>query len=226
MIEISELPDWYQPLAKAARDVDANVLSRFVPPEGGDGRESAVLILLGEGPLGPDVLITQRPAALRSHPGQPSFPGGSSDPGDADAIETALREAEEEVGLDRSGVEIVALLPKLWLPPSNFYVTPVLAWWRDPNEVHAVSPDEVEWVARVPISDLVDPANRWRLRHPSGIQGPAFDAEGMLIWGFTGGLLDKLMMLAGWEQPWDTERYVEIPPPYGEGRPLSQRRGA
>ena len=53
---------------------------------------------------------------------------------------------------------------------------------------------------------------------------PAFDAEGMLIWGFTGGLLDKLLMIGGWEREWDQERYVEIPPPYGEGRPRSQRR--
>lgn len=225
MIEIEDLPDWYRPLASAAREVDASFLSRFVPPEGGDGRESAVLILLAEGPFGPDVLITQRPPAMRDHPGQPAFPGGSRDPEDLDAIDTALREAEEEVGLLRSGVEIVALLPKLWLPPSNFYVTPVLAWWREPSEVRAVDPAEVEWVARVPISDLTDPANRWRIRHPSGIQGPAFDAEGMLIWGFTGGLLDKLLVLAGWEQPWDSQRYIEIPAPYGAGRPSSVRRG-
>lgn len=223
MIEIDQLPEWFRPLATAARDVKPEQLSRFLPPAEG-GRRASVLMLFGEGPDGPDVLVSQRSADMRNHPGQPAFPGGATEPEDVDAVATALREAEEEVGLESKGVEIVAILPDLWLPPSGFVVTPVLAWWRDPSAVHAKDPDEVESVARVPLRDLADPANRWRIKHPSGIQGPAFDVEGMLVWGFTGGLLDKLLALGGWEQPWDGERTVEIPPPYGNGRPLSQRR--
>lgn len=222
-IELHHLPEWLRRLAEAARGVNATDLSRFLPPEEG-GRESAVLILFGDGPDGPDVLVIQRAAEMRSHPGQPAFPGGACDADDADAVATAIREAEEETGLDAEGVEIVAILPPLWLPPSGFVVTPVLAWWRDPSAVHAADPNEVASVARVPIAELADPANRYRVKHPSGIQGPAFDVDGMLIWGFTGGLLDRLIQLGGWEQPWDSERFVDIPPPYGSGRPVSTRR--
>ena len=69
---------------------------------------------------------------MRSHPGQVSFPGGTIDPGETPR-EAALREAEEETGLDPAGVDVFAELPELWLPPSNFAVTPVLGWWREPR---------------------------------------------------------------------------------------------
>jgi hypothetical protein len=69
----------------------------------------------------------------------------------------------------------------------------------------------VAGVQRVPIAELVDPANRARVRHPSGFTGPAFEVRGMLIWGFTAGVLDTLLDLGGWTQPWDHERYREMP---------------
>ena len=75
---------------------------------------------------------------MRSHPGQVSFPGGSIDPGETPR-EAALREAEEETGLDPAGVEVFGELPELWLPPSNFAVTPVLGWWREPSDGRAWS---------------------------------------------------------------------------------------
>ena len=75
---------------------------------------------------------------MRSHPGQVSFPGGSIDATDASPTAAALREAQEEVGLDPAGVEVLATLPELWLPPSNFAVTPVLGWWREPTPVAVV----------------------------------------------------------------------------------------
>ncbi len=202
-------PQWVQPFADLAASVTGEQLSRFLPPEGG-GRASAVLILLGEGPLGPDLLLTQRAATLSSHAGQPAFPGGVVDDDDADVIAAALREAEEETGLDRAGVEVLGLLPDLYLPPSGFVVSPVLAWWRAPTPVHAVDVAEVESVHRVPLRDLVNPANRGRARHPSGYTGPAFSVEGMLVWGFTAGLIDRLLDLAGLAEPWDQERYFDL----------------
>ena len=93
---------------------------------------------------------------MRSHPGQVSFPGGSIDPGET-AVEAALREAQEETGLDPAGVEVFGELPELWLPPSNFAVTPILGWWREPTEVTVVSPDEVHAIHRVPIERAARP---------------------------------------------------------------------
>lgn len=78
------LPGWLEPVAQAARTVRAHQLSRFLPPESGAGRQSAVLILFGEGERGPELLLMERSGSLRSHAGQPSFPGGSLDPEDGD----------------------------------------------------------------------------------------------------------------------------------------------
>lgn len=204
------LPGWLQRLVKAAGEVRPDQLSRYLPPESG-GRQSAVLILLGEGPSGPELLLIERATTMRSHAGQPAFPGGATDPGDGGPAGTALREAAEEVGLDPTTVQILAELPALWLPPSGFVVTPVLAWWHTPHPVSALDPAEVASVARVPLPELADPANRMRVRHPSGYIGPAFDVRGMLVWGFTGALVDQVLGLGGWEQPWDTDRLADLP---------------
>jgi 8-oxo-dGTP pyrophosphatase MutT (NUDIX family) len=157
------------------------------------------------------VLLIERSALLRSHAGQPAFPGGGIDDGDAGPVAAALREAEEETGLDPAGVEVLAVLPELWVPPSGNAVTPVLAWWREPSEVHAADRREVASVSRVPIADLVDPANRVQIRHPSGTLGPAFEVADLLVWGFTAGVLARLITLAGWERPWDRDRVAELP---------------
>jgi 8-oxo-dGTP pyrophosphatase MutT (NUDIX family) len=204
-------PDWLRPLAEALPHVRPEQVSRFLPPAGG-GRHSAVLVLFGDGADGPDLLFIERAATLRSHAGQPAFPGGAQDDTDDGPVAAALREAQEEVGLDPSGVELLGTLPDLWLPPSGFVVTPVLAWWREPHDVGVVDVAEVAAVARVPIAELVDPANRLRVTHPSGWIGPAFDVRGLLVWGFTAGLTDRLLALGGWELPWDQDRVRELDP--------------
>ncbi|WP_433264997.1 NUDIX hydrolase [Micromonospora vinacea] len=205
-------PEWIEPLLTRLGTARAEDFTRLTTPAEG-GRESAVLVLLGEQPgAGPDVLVLQRAATLRNHAGQPAFPGGAADPEDADVRATALREANEEVGLDPTSVTVLAELPKLWIPVSDFVVTPVLAWWHDPHPVHPREPAEVAHVARLPVSELVDPANRLRVRHPSGWIGPAFSARGMLVWGFTAGVLATLLEMGGWARPWSPGRVVELPP--------------
>jgi 8-oxo-dGTP pyrophosphatase MutT (NUDIX family) len=211
------VPGWLQQLVRALPDVTGEQLSRFLPPETG-GRSSAVLVLFGEGEHGPDVLLIERAHTMRSHAGQPAFPGGSLDPEDGDPdgdgpVRAALREAAEEVGVEPGSVEVLGVLPALWLPPSGFVVHPVVAWWRDPHAVHVVDAREVAAVARVPIAELVDPASRLQVTHPSGWLGPAFEVRDLLVWGFTAGLLDRLLALGGWERPWDRTR----------SRPLDER---
>jgi 8-oxo-dGTP pyrophosphatase MutT (NUDIX family) len=203
-------PAWLGPLLDAVADPAAAALS---PPPGSDStlRRSAVLVLFGEGPHGPDVLLIERSAHLRSHAGQPAFPGGGIDPDDDGPVGAALREAQEETGLDPAGVEVLATLADLWVPPSGNLVTPVLAWWREPSDVVAADRREVAAVARVPIADLSDPANRLTISHPSGRMGPAFEVADMLVWGFTAAILDRLLALAGWERPWDRDRLAELP---------------
>ncbi|HET7328121.1 MAG TPA: CoA pyrophosphatase [Nocardioidaceae bacterium] len=206
-----DVPDWVAPLADAVDDVEASQLSRFLPPPDGSARPAAVLMLFGEQADGPDVLLIERAHDMRSHPSHVAFPGGAHDVGDAGPVATALREAEEETGLDPAGVSVIGQLPELYLPPSNFAVTPVLAWWRNPSEVSVVDPAEVASVHRVPLAELLDPSHRYSVRHPSGFVGPAFVVREKLVWGFTGGLLSKLFAHVGWETPWDVERYTELP---------------
>jgi 8-oxo-dGTP pyrophosphatase MutT (NUDIX family) len=204
------LPEWLRPIADVAGSVRPEQLSRFLPPDEG-GRESAVLILFGTGPDGPDLLLIQRASTVSSHAGQPAFPGGAVDDTDADVVAAALREAEEETGLDPAGVHVFATLPALWLPPSGFVVTPVLGWWREESPVGVVDPGEVESVVRVPLAELLDPANRVSVSHPSGFVGPAFAVRGLLVWGFTAGLLSRLLALAGLERPWDDSAVTPLP---------------
>ncbi|MGY1746129.1 NUDIX hydrolase [Blastococcus sp. SYSU D00695] len=166
-------------------------------------RRSAVLVLFGEGPHGPDVLLIEKSAHLRTHAGQPAFPGGGADPGDDYPVGTALREAQEEAGVDPAGVRVLGTLPELFLGPSDNLVVPVVAWWEEPSEVLVGDPQEVARVARVPLADLVDPANRYRLSHPAGYIGPAFAVADMEVWGFTAGVLDAVLEAAGLARPWD-----------------------
>lgn len=159
-----------------------------------------------------DVLLQRRAATLSSHPGQVSFPGGGYEEQDADAVATALREAQEETGLDPQGVEVLAALPEIPLAVSSFLVTPVLGWWREPSRVAAVDHAETVEVFRAPVAQLVDPANRFTaVLHRDGFtyRGPAFDIDGTIVWGFTAGILDALFDATGWALPWD--RTVERP---------------
>jgi 8-oxo-dGTP pyrophosphatase MutT (NUDIX family) len=181
------------------------------PPANG-GRPSAVLLLFGEGSRGADLLIVQRSPWLRRHAGQPAFPGGAVEPADGGPVAAALREAAEEVGADPAGVEVLAVLPDLFISRSGFRVTPVLAWWRRPSPLRAGADGEIVSAARVALDDLADPANRLMIRHPSGAVGPAFRLHGMLVWGFTAALVDRLLALGGWERPWDRSNVEDLPP--------------
>jgi 8-oxo-dGTP pyrophosphatase MutT (NUDIX family) len=126
-------PEWLSALAGNAALMAVPPPLR--PPAGGGGRPSAVLMLVGESAGEPDLLIVQRSPWLRRHAGQPAFPGGAIEAADRGPVGAALREAAEEAGVDPAGVEVLAVLPELYIARSGFSVTPVLAWWRTPVPV-------------------------------------------------------------------------------------------
>ena len=203
-------PPWLRTLAGNAQRM--TVPPPLRPPASGTARPSAVLMLFGETEDGPDLLIVQRSPWLRRHAGQPAFPGGAVEAADHGPVGAALREAAEEAGVDPAGVEVLAVLPELYISRSGFSVIPVLAWWHTPVPVVIAADGEVTAAIRVRLADLADPAHRPRVRHPSGSAGPAFRVHGMLIWGFTAFLVDMLLALGGWERPWDTGNEEDLPP--------------
>ncbi|MDJ1371626.1 NUDIX hydrolase [Gulosibacter molinativorax] len=196
-----------------------------VPP-----RNSAVLILFGELDDVPadaqisavsdglDVLLTRRSANMRHHPGQIAFPGGGAEAGDRDEAATALREANEETGLDPAGVDVLGSLPAIYMEVSNNLVTPVIGWWRETSAVRADGTESNE-VMRVPVADLLTPEARGVsvLRHKSmTFRGAAFELParfgGDLVWGFTGMLLSSVLDGVGWTVPWSREREFPLQP--------------
>jgi 8-oxo-dGTP pyrophosphatase MutT (NUDIX family) len=179
-----------------------------------------VLLLFGPDPDGAEsLLLIERSHGMRSHPGQVALPGGATDPGDADAVQTALREAAEEVNLDASGVEVLGVLPPLYLPPSGFVVTTVVGWWGTPGPVSVGDPNEVAQVLQAPLTFLTDPSVRHTVTHPSGYRGPAFQlGDDLLLWGFTAGVVTKALELAELDRSWDEAREVPLPERFTRGR--------
>ncbi len=218
-LDDSGLPSWLHPAIRhagpdAADTMAASRALRRAMSITGKPRQAAVLVLFagsvepdpaapGGLPADADVLLTQRASTMRQHRGQVAFPGGAEDSGDDGPVGTALREAAEETGLDPAGVQPFAVLPKLFVPPSKFDVTPVLGYWRAPSPVGVVDQAETERVVRVPLTELLDPAHRFMVRGSLGYQSPAFQVDGMLVWGLTGGILAGIIKTAGWERDWD-----------------------
>ena len=154
---------------------------------------AAVLVPLVKRAEGLTAMFTQRTGHLLHHAGQISFPGGHMEPGDKTPEETALRETEEETGLDRRHVEIIGRLNQ-YLTRTGFSITPVVALVEPPFEL-SPDPYEVEEVFEVPLAFLLDPANHQR--HSRQFEGRsrvfyAMPYEGYFIWGATAGMLIDL----------------------------------
>ena len=161
-------------------------------------RRAAVLVPIVRRPEGLTVLLTQRTAHLNNHAGQVSFPGGRAEELDSSSIETALRETEEEIGLARSHIEIIGVLPE-HVTASAYLVTPVVGLVSPPFELIAES-NEVAEIFEVPLAFLMDGVNHQRMSFdlPEGAGRRSFYAmpyERFFIWGATAGMLRNLFHL-------------------------------
>lgn len=181
------------------------------PGLGPTARQAAVLALFSVPSAGPTLTVLERAHTMRNHAGQIAFPGGGVDPTDAGPEDAALREADEEIALRRSSVQLLGTLPAAHVAVSGFDVTTVVGWWTHPHEVYARDRGEVEAVHHILVEHLVDPENRRVALHPSGYIGPAFMVDDLFIWGLTAHMLDGLLDLAGWARPWDQSRRADIP---------------
>ena len=190
-------PAWLRP----ERLPDGLPFERPAPPA--DARQAAALVLVYPGPDGEaHLVLTERvDYGGDHHSGDVSLPGGKVDPGDADVVATALREAQEEIGLDpdEAGVEVAGRLDALWIPPSNFLVTPIVAvaarrpaFVADPREVAAILEAPVAAFLPDVTPVIVDPDPRGRpLRYG------AYMVEGRIVWGATAAILGQLGAVLG-----------------------------
>lgn len=172
--------------------------------------EAAVLMLLtGHSMEDGEILLTHRSPSMRSHSGQIAFPGGRRDPGDTSLVDTALREAWEETDLQRHSVTPLEQWKQLHIRATGNPVSPILAHWSQPGELYPASPAEIDDVFFVPIKELIDPRNRLLVGFKQW-QGPAFYANGYVIWGFTAGVLAALLDHSGWSVPWDNNSVIDL----------------
>lgn len=176
-------PPLWQP---EALDESVGLLPTMIP--------ASVLIALVARPGGLTMLFTQRTDHLNTHAGQISFPGGRAEPYDVSPIDTALREAQEEIGLDRRHVEIIGTLPD-YLTGTGYHVTPVVGLVTPPFELTA-DPNEVAEIFEVPLAFLMNGAHHRRLSFalPAGGRRRfyAMPYQRHFIWGATAGMLRNL----------------------------------
>lgn len=158
-------------------------------------KQSSVLLLIFPDGDRLYTCLTKRPATMKHHPGQISFPGGKVEEEDASAEMTALREAREEVGIDPSSVEILGKLSDLYVEISRFSIQPFLAW-ADSKPEFAVDFGEVEELILFPISDFVAEETIFETELDT-VTGPLqvryYPFKGELIWGATAMILSELI---------------------------------
>ena len=172
-------------------------IKNFPRLPGKDARIAAILILFYPNNGSICTVLMQRPDYIGVHGGQISFPGGKQEPEDADVIQTALREAYEETGVDPSKVSIIGVLTPLFIPVSNMIVTPVAGWL---NEVplYNIKSDEVVFLFEADLKKLLDPSivksKPFEIRGEK-VEIKYFDYNGNTIWGATAMILHELLII-------------------------------
>jgi len=194
-------PGLSDPVDPAIGDFDLNPDMRQFVPADRRLRRAAVLVPIVDRPEGLTVLLTRRTEHLSSHAGQVSFPGGRIDPEDAGPVEAALREAQEEIGLDPGFVSIAGFLDG-YETGTGYHVTPVVGFLR-PGFTLTPNPDELAAAFEVPLEFLMNPKNRER--HSRDYNGATRYFYAMpfgehYIWGATAGMIVNLAMRLGFTE--------------------------
>ena len=178
------------PVVRLLRDVEGTPPQSFIDYHKKDPQPAAVLVGLVERPTGLTVLFTERSAHLNDHPGQVSFPGGRIEKLDAGPMEAALREAEEEVGLNSKHVSVAGCLERL-PTSSGFVITPIVAFISSEFEPDPDNSEVLE-VFEVPLEFLANQQNRkvaYRERLGARLHGYEIEYDGHKIWGVTASIL-------------------------------------
>jgi len=151
-----------------------------------------------------DLFLVQRSPHLSHHPGQIALPGGGLDPGETPVV-AAVRETQEETGIQPSSFEVVGAIGEVALPVSGNIVTPVLGWSSSIERTDTWDQAEVLHPLQVPVADLLDPKNRATVKLEN-FRSAGFELPTGWVWGFTGNLLAYLFDELGWTVPWDEDR--------------------
>ena len=167
----------------------------LLPSEQINYNDSAVLILLF--PLKDKIhmCLIRRPSTMKNHAGQIAFPGGKREKEDADLIQTALREAQEEIGIAANTVEILGQLSTVYVQISDFLITPVVGWLNELPEI-VIDSSEVDEVIFIPLVDLADSVNMCEKEmetRTGRIKVPGYEINGCFIWGATAMMLAELV---------------------------------
>jgi 8-oxo-dGTP pyrophosphatase MutT (NUDIX family) len=171
-----------------------DTLERHYP----SARNASVLVGLFEQNNETHVAFIRRASTLRAHSGEIAFPGGAADVRDVSPIVTALREAQEEIGLDPSRVEVLGIMPPVFTVVSNFLITPVVAYLPEgPGKLH-LQKSEVAEIILLPLRGLADPViyhtEQW-MRDKVPYTVYFFDYGSYRIWGATARMLNMLLEL-------------------------------
>jgi 8-oxo-dGTP pyrophosphatase MutT (NUDIX family) len=168
-----------------------------LPDEHKNYHDSAVLVLLFPFQQQIQLCLIRRPSTMKNHAGQIAFPGGKRELEDIDLVQTALREAQEEIGIVRGEVEILGQLSTVYVQISEFLITPVVGWLNKAPEI-AVDSSEVDEVFFISLDDIANQGNRCERvmdTRTGRINVPGYEIDGLFIWGATAMMLAELVDL-------------------------------